>query len=94
MNKHEPDFKSRSKSPIAAASSTAPSNAGVPLVDNRAAPVAQLVKKHHDPAKKKYLASGVGQQQNVVAAAALAIKKASPVPISNKEAARLAKAQE
>ena len=58
-----------------------------------AAPI-QRVKKHHDPAKKKYLAKGVGKQQNAIARAALAVKKAAPQgqQISNKEAARRAKA--
>lgn len=54
----------------------------------------QRVKHHHNPAKKKYLAKGVGKQQVATSAAALAIKKAAPQgqPISNREAARLARA--
>ena len=48
-------------------------------------------KKHHDPTKKKHLAKGVGKKQKDQSAKALAIKKASPVPISNKEAKRQAK---
>jgi len=48
-------------------------------------------KKHHDPTKKKHLAKGVGKKQKDTSAKALAIKKASPVPISNKEAKRQAK---
>jgi hypothetical protein len=58
-----------------------------------AAPI-QRVKKHHNPIKKKYLAKGVGAQQVAVAQQALAIKQAQPQgqQISNKEAARLAKA--
>jgi len=45
-------------------------------------------KKHHDPTKKKDLAKGVGKKQGDQSAKALAIKKASPMPISNKEAKR------
>jgi hypothetical protein len=58
-----------------------------------AAPI-QRVKKHHDPAKKKYLAKGVGAQQNAVSAAALALKQAAPQgqQITSKEAARRIKA--
>jgi hypothetical protein len=48
-------------------------------------------KKHHDPTKKKHLAKGVGKKQKEESGKALAIKKASPVPISNKEAKRQAK---
>lgn len=55
--------------------------------------IAQLAggKKHHDPTKKKHLAKGVGKSQKATSEKALAIKKASPVPISNKEAKRQAK---
>ncbi|MCV2423495.1 hypothetical protein [Paucibacter sp. DJ2R-2] len=58
-----------------------------------ASPVAQLAggKKHHDPEKKKHLAKGVGKKQNETSARALAIKKASPTPMTNKEAKRQAK---
>ena len=55
-----------------------------------AAPI-QRVKKHHDPAKKKYLAKGVGAQQNAVSQAQRAIINQGGV--SRKEAKRLAKAQ-
>lgn len=48
-------------------------------------------KKHHDPTKKKHLAKGVGKMKKDQSAEALAIKKASPVPIGNKEAKRQAK---
>ncbi|MFH6990861.1 hypothetical protein [Flavobacterium sp. FlaQc-48] len=68
--------------------------AAVQLKDNRpiaSQSVTQLVKVHHDPTKKKYLGKGVGAKQVAVSKAALAIKKASPVPISNKEAKRRAK---
>lgn len=50
-------------------------------------------KKHHDPTKKKHLAKGVGQKQKDESARALAIKKASPVPLTNKEAKRQAREQ-
>jgi hypothetical protein len=57
-----------------------------------AAPV-QLAggKKHHDPTKKKHLAKSVGRNQKAQSARALAIKKSSPVPLTNKEAKRRAK---
>jgi hypothetical protein len=35
--------------------------------------ISQLVKKHHDPAKKKYLAKGVGAKQNWISARQLAL---------------------
>ncbi|KRD10387.1 hypothetical protein ASE21_11820 [Flavobacterium sp. Root901] len=76
---------------VTAANSNNNISDAVQLKDNRTTPVAQLGKKHHDPEKKKYLAKGVGKKQNDISAAALAIKKASPVPISNKEAKRMAK---
>jgi hypothetical protein len=48
-------------------------------------------KKHHDPTKKKHLAKGVGKKQKDQSAKALAIKKASSTPMTNKEAKRQAK---
>lgn len=48
-------------------------------------------KKHHDPTKKKHLAKGVGKNQKDQSAKALAIKKASSTPMTNKEAKRQAK---
>jgi hypothetical protein len=66
---------------------------GAHIAQLQAAQPVQLAggKKHHDPTKKKHLAKGVGKAQKDTSAKALAIKKASPVPISNKEAKRQAK---
>ena len=57
------------------------------------AAAAQLAggKKHHDPTKKKHLAKATGKKQKDESGKALAIKKASPVPITNKEAKRQAR---
>lgn len=59
----------------------------------QAAPAAQRVKVHHDPTKKKYLPKAVGRKQKEESEQALAIKKASAEPITNKEARRQARAQ-
>lgn len=48
-------------------------------------------KTHHDPTKKKHLAKGVGKKQKDQSTRALAIKKASSTPMTNKEAKRQAK---
>jgi len=66
---------------------------GEHIAQLQSAQPAQLAggKKHHDPTKKKHLAKGVGKKQKDQSSKALAIKKASPVPISNKEAKRQAK---
>jgi hypothetical protein len=55
-----------------------------------AAPI-QRVKVHHDPAKKKYLAKGVGAKQNAVSKAQRAIINQGGA--TRKEAKRIAKAQ-
>ena len=88
---------------IAAADAAPPASAGTarqghdfarvavaPATD--AAPIQRV--EHHNPEKKKYLAKAVGKKQNAIARAALAVKKAAPQgqQISNKEAARRAKA--
>lgn len=77
----------------AAAHAGAGAAAGTPRQLAQGAQIAQLAggKKHHDPTKKKHLAKGVGKKQKEESSKALAIKKASPVPMTNKEARRQAK---
>ena len=93
-SKRGPAAAASGASPLTTAASPRQSAQGQQIAQLHAAsPVAQLAggKKHHDPTKKKHLAKGVGAQQKDTSAKALAIKKASPVPISNKEAKRQAK---
>ncbi|QSW89356.1 hypothetical protein J0383_00740 [Flavobacterium endoglycinae] len=79
-----------SNSEVTAANASNTNSASVQLKDNRPESVAQFTKVHHNPTKKKYIPKALGKKQVADSAAALAIKKASPVPISNKEARRQA----
>ncbi|MEK8034496.1 hypothetical protein AACH06_27010 [Ideonella sp. DXS29W] len=101
MKQHAPVLKSHTVQRQASAHAGATSAPDSPrqrdqghhIAQLQTAPVAQLAggKVHHRASKKKYLADKVGEEQEATSAKALAIKKASPVPISNKEAKRQAK---
>jgi len=74
----------------AAAHAGADGNATSPRQQAQGEQIAQL-KQHHDPRDKKYLSKDIGRKQVDESARALAIKKSSPVRMSNKEARRQAR---